>query len=45
MTKLQKEIVYWNECGKTIHEIADIADCSSVYVKDTLYRYQKGVWN
>jgi len=45
MTKLQKEIVYWHECGKSRHEIADIADCSSVYVKDTLYRHQKGVWN
>ena len=45
MTKLQKEIVYWNECGKTRHEIADIVDCSSVYVRDTLYRHQKGVWN
>lgn len=45
MTKLQKEIVYWNECGKSRHEIADIADCSSVYVRDTLYRYQKGVWD
>lgn len=45
MTKLQKEIVYWNECGKTRSEIADIVDCSSVYVRDTLYRHQKGVWN